>query len=210
MITRIQSNNNKTTNFCALKSNPIKLGQGAQNILAKAGDFSSVHQRLAIGASALLIQPFIDLKNKEVDKDTKKVSAARSAAKAIIGTATGLVVRSSCMKLAELKYAQKDAAGNIIKEAGKIKIDPQKVKRSFGEGFEALKLDEKALSDAIKRVPSVVGTIAALGVMVLTNFLIDAPLTNLTMEKIDKFMEKRLNSKKTTDKTQESAGEQNG
>lgn len=203
MITRIQSNNNKTVNFCALKPSSIQLGKGAQALLTKANDFSSVHQRLAIGASALLMQPIIDMHNKDVDKDTKKVSAIRSAAKAIIGTATGLVVRSGCMKFAELKYAQKDAAGNIVKEAGQIKIDPAKVQKSFGEGFEALKLDDKALSDAIKRVPSVVGTIVALGVMIFTNFLLDAPLTNITMEKIDEFMDKRLKEK-------ESAGEQNG
>ncbi len=211
MITRVQSNNNKALNFGALKMKPVELGQGAQTLLSKAENFSSVHQRLALGGFAFLIQPLIDIKNKDVDEDTRKVSAIRSAAKAIIGTVSGIVVRGGCMKLAEYKYAQKDAAGKIIKEGGKIKIDPLKVQKSFGEGFEALKLDNKALSDAIKRVPSVIGTIAALGVMIFTNFLIDAPLTNITMEKINKFMESRTQGKSTeTSKPQGSEGVQNG
>lgn len=205
MITKIQSSSNASPAFGALKIKPVVLGDKAQKVLNGASDFSSVHQRLALGLFALGIQPLIDLRNKDVDDDTKKVSAVRSAAKAIIGTATGIVVRGGCMKLAELKYAQKDAAGKIIKEGKKIKIDPAKVQKAFGEGFGALKLDEKTLSNAVKRVPSVVGTIAALGVMIFTNFLIDAPLTNKTMDKINELMEKYFAKKK-----QESQGEVNG
>lgn len=189
MITKIQSTNN-TTNFCALK--PLKLGNMAQNILTKANNLSSIHQRLAIGASAFLIQPFIDLRNKEVDKDTRKVSAVRSAAKAIVGTATGIVIRGACMKAAELKYAKKDSAGKIIREAGKIVIDKNKVRKSFGKGFDKLNLDNNALSKAIKRTPSVVGTLAALFIMIGTNFLIDAPLTNKTSDFFEKITKKYL------------------
>ena len=55
MITRVQSNNNKTLNFGALKMKPVELGQGAQTLLSKAENFSSVHQRLALGGFAFLI-----------------------------------------------------------------------------------------------------------------------------------------------------------
>lgn len=181
MITKIQSTNN-TISFRALK--PIVLGEKAQKFLSKTSDFSSVHQRIAIGTFAFLIQPLIDLNNKDVDKDTSKVSAVRSASKAVVGTATGIVIRGGCMKLAERKFAKKDAAGNILREAGKAIIDPEKVKKIFGKGFDSLNLDQKALNNAFNRVPLVVGTLAALGIMVATNFLIDAPLTCKLTEKL--------------------------
>ena len=206
MITRIQGNNNNL-NFGA-HFKPIELGDKAKRFLDKASDFSSIHQRIAIGGSALILQPLIDMGNKDVDKDTRRVSAARSAAKAIIGTITGLAVRAGCIWGAELKYAQRDAAGKVIKEAGKIKIDPQKVQKNFKQGFDALKLNDEALRDAVKLVPSVVGTIAALGVMVFTNFLIDAPVTNKIMEKINKYLESREKGS-NNQSVQESAGEKN-
>lgn len=183
MISKIQSNNN-TVNFRALK--PIELGKTAQNILSGANNLSSVHQRIAIGTSAFLLQPLIDLRNKEVDKDTREVSAVRSAAKAVVGTATGIIIRDLCMKFAEFKYAKKDAMGNIMREAGEIIIDPEKVKQSFGKGFDALNLNPKELADAVKRVPAVVGTLAALLIMVVTNFVVDAPLTNKLSESLEK------------------------
>ncbi len=195
MITRVQSNNNKV-NFGALKLKPIELGKNAQTALGKINDFSSIHQRLAIGTFGLVIQPMIDIHNKEVDEETRKTSAVRSAAKAIIGTATGIVVRGACMKASELKFAKRDALGKIVKENGKLVLDEQKIKNTFKEGFEHLNLDEKTLSDSVKRVPSVIGTIAALGVMIITNFVVDAPLTNITMEKINKFMEEHFARKK--------------
>ena len=185
MITRIQSNNN-TINFGALK-----LNKGAQNFLTKADNFSSVHQRLALGVFGLIVQPAIDLKNKEVDEDTRKVSALRSAAKAIIGTTTGIIVRGGCIKAAELKFAKRDSNGAVLKNAKKTVIDENKIYKTFKKGFDSLKLDDKQLKEAINRVPSVIGTIAALCVMIATNFLVDAPLTNKTMEKLEEIMAKK-------------------
>lgn len=196
MITRIQSNNTAPS-FGAL--NPSK---GVEKFLTKAADFTSVHQRLALGLTALAIQPTIDLRNKDVDEDTRKVSAVRSAAKALIGTTTGIIVRATTIMLSASIFAKRDGAGKIIKELkangkkGSYVIDPQKVKRICAQGFE--KLD----ADAIKRIPSVVGTIAALGIMIFSNFIIDAPLTNLAMDKINKFMEKYF-AKKQDNKARE-------
>ena len=50
-------------------------------------------QRILIGATGLAIQPFIDLNNKNVDKETRKTSAWRTAAKIIAGTIVGVAVR---------------------------------------------------------------------------------------------------------------------
>lgn len=184
MITRVESNNNKIS-FCALK--PPALGNKAQKMLTKIENFSSVQQRLAIGGTALLIQPVIDLNNKEVDKDTRWVSAIRSAAKAIVGTATGILVRGACMKATELKLAKRDVTGKIIKEAGNVVVDPNKIRKMLGNSFDSLNLSPKELSDALNRVPSVIGTLVALGVMIITNFALDAPLTNKSAEFVEKF-----------------------
>ena len=177
MIKNVQSNNN-TLNFGAIKLKP--LGTNVQNVLKSADNFSSVHQKLILGTFGLIVQPAIDLRNKEVDKDTRKISALRSAAKAIIGTATGLIVRTITIKGAELAFSKKGGSGRIL--------DEQKIYKTFQKGFDSLRLDGDKLSDAIKRTPSVIGSLVALGVMIFTNFLVDAPLTNLTMEKLDKFM----------------------
>lgn len=190
MITRVQSNN-KSVTFGSLNAS-----KGAQKLLTKAADFTSVQQRIALGVSALAFQPLIDLRNKDVDEDTRKVSAVRSAAKAIIGTTTGVIVRGGTILLGAMLFAKRDAAGKIIKEVAQngkkssYVLDPDKIKKICGDGFK--NLDE----DAIKRIPSVVGTIAALGVMLFSNFLVDAPLTNAVMGKINEVMDKHFSKKR--------------
>ncbi len=188
MITnKIQSSNN-TVSFRAIK--PISISEKAQKFLKNASDFSSVHQRIAIGGTAFLFQPLVDLRNKEVDKDTRKVSAVRSAAKAVVGTATGIAIRGACMKIAELKYSTKGADG-------KIKIDINKIKKAFGENLNNLSLSEKELIAAAKRIPSVIGTLTALVVMIATNFAIDAPLTNMLSDFFEKTAKKYIDDNKT-------------
>ena len=60
------------------------------NGIKKTGEkISSAEQRLILGASALMSQPFIDANNKRVDEKTRKVSVARTIAKIVAGTFTG-------------------------------------------------------------------------------------------------------------------------
>lgn len=59
---------------------------------------TSAHQRGILGATALLTQPFIDAKNKDVDDKTRKYSVARTIAKIIAGTMTGVAIRYGCIK----------------------------------------------------------------------------------------------------------------
>ena len=168
-----------SVNFTSSPKKALELGRGAQNVLKKVSGFSSVQQKLALGTCAFLIQPVIDLNNKDIDKNTRELSAVRSASKAVIGTATGIVIRSYCIKFAEKAMAKKDEAGKVLRDTlGKVEIDPKKVVKIFG------KMDEKA----VQNVPPVLGTFMALGIMMFTNFLIDAPLTNFAMNKISKFM----------------------
>ena len=48
--------------------------------------WSSPHQRAILGVTALVMQPYIDWKNKSVDEKTRKVAVARTVAKIIAGT----------------------------------------------------------------------------------------------------------------------------
>lgn len=131
---------------------------------------SSPQNRLILGVTALMTQPFIDLSNKSVDEDTRKVSAARTVAKIIAGTTTGVLIRSGCIH----------AIDAFTKHANEITPD-MKFKK-----FRSLFLPQEVLED-LSQYKKSLGTILSLFVMVFTNFLLDAPITKyLTNKFIDK------------------------
>lgn len=133
---------------------------------------SSPEQRLILGVTALASQPFIDGHNKRVDKETRKVSVARTVAKIIAGTLTGVLIRRGCIKGI-------DCMSKIAKEGEVL----PKWKQFFTPAVKNLDID------AFKQYKNALGTITALVVMLFTNFLIDAPLTkyltNLFVAKAD-------------------------
>lgn len=139
--------------------------------------FSSPENRLILGVSALMTQPFIDAQNKKVDEETRKVSVARTVAKIIAGTLTGYYVRAGCI--------------NLIDEMTKL---PSEVKNpnSFGGKLRMLFTPDDAKTGALKslkKYKNALGTTISLVVMLFTNFLIDAPLTKyLTNLFTDKFI----------------------
>lgn len=134
---------------------------------------SSPQQRLILGATALMSQPFIDLYNRKVDEDTRKISAMRTIAKIIAGTTTGFAVRYAC-NLAVEKFINAPIKGA---KAWKSWLYP-KIKVTE-EGLRHYKLS--------------LGAIIALGVMMITNFAIDAPSTKyLTNKFIDKSKEREV------------------
>ncbi len=128
----------------------LTLGPKSQKVLNKIGSLQSPGQRLIFGAAALAIQPVIDKHNPWVDKDTREASADRSKAKAIVCTATGVIIREACI-----------LGTNAILHGKNL----------------ASKLPEFVTKDKAHSA-GVIGTLMGLGVMVFTNFLIDAPLTN--------------------------------
>lgn len=136
-------------------------GEKAINFFDK---FISVPEnRLIIGVSALASQPWIDLYNKDVDEKTRKVSCARTIGKIISGTITGVLIRKGFIKLAQ-NYSKVGAKG---------------VKRLF--------TPSDAVSDsdhAYKQYQNAMGTLLAVVGLVFSNFLIDAPLTNLITNRI--------------------------
>ena len=132
----------------------VTCGEGrVTNVIKKAGEkISSAEQRLILGASALMSQPFIDAKNKNV-------SVARTIAKIVAGTFTGFVIRKACIK--SIKALSHIPQKGVPK--WKSILTPEGIK------------DNK--TDAFSQYRNAVGTIVALVVMLFTNFLIDAPLT---------------------------------
>lgn len=134
-------------------------------------NISSAEQRLILGASALMSQPFIDAHNRNVDEKTRKVSVARTIAKIIAGTTTGFIIRKGCIKGIE-------AMSQIHKEGipyYKTIFTPNGI------------LDN--MTDAFKQYRNAMGTIVALIVMMFTNFAIDAPLTKFLTNKLVKRQE---------------------
>ncbi|MCI1273940.1 MAG: hypothetical protein LKG27_05855 [Clostridiaceae bacterium] len=134
---------------------------------------TSPENRLILGVTALASQPFIDLNNKKVDKETRKVSVARTVAKILAGTLTGVLIRRGCIKWV-------DAMSKVAKEGEKL----PKYKQFF---TPTRLINEIKDADKFEQYKNVLGTVVALGVMLFTNFLIDAPLTKyLTNLFVDK------------------------
>jgi len=139
---------------------------------------SSPEVRLITGVTALASQPFIDLHNKEVDEKTRIVSCAKTIAKIVVGTTTGVLVRHGCIKLAELGCQFKKVSGEAVKWS-----------TLFTPGF-ATNIDQ------IIQHRKTIGTILAVVVSLFTNFAIDMPLTKfLTNIFTKKFENQKTDSK---------------
>lgn len=152
----------------------------------KIGDwkYSAAFQRFISGVTAIFTQPFFDLHNKYVDEDTRKTSAARTLGKIIAGTLTGVAIRWACVKATENYTRTEKTEEYLIKnnKADKAlkEILPKHQKLLTKE------MIEKATYREIKNYRSAFGTLAAVGIMLFTNFLIDAPLTTYLTNKIVK------------------------
>ena len=117
--------------------------------------------RGVMGATALLTQPAIDYYNHRVDDETRTVSRNRTIAKIIAGTLVGMfVVRGPVHKFVK-KYAN---------PAGKGKWDKILLPKIY---LEELTKNENAL----KNYQASISMAIALGLMSITNFVLDAPLT---------------------------------
>lgn len=140
---------------------------------------SSAEQRLILGASALMSQPFIDGHNRNVDEKTRKVSVARTIAKIIAGTFTGYFIRKGCIK--GIKALSQIPGPNVPK--WKTVFTPKNAKDNT--------------TDAFLQYRNAMGTVVALVVMMFTNFIIDAPLTKfLTNALVKKGEEKNVEAKR--------------
>ena len=145
--------------FDSMPSWELKKGKVLNGIKWAGQHISSPQNRVILGATALMSQPFIDLHNKRVDEETRKVSAARTTAKIIAGTTTGFLVRYYAIKAVE-KFTQ-----NPIKAEKAIEsfFFPKGIAHTTVKGLQQHKFT--------------IGTFLSLGIMLFTNFAIDAPLT---------------------------------
>lgn len=150
-------------------------------------EISSAENRLILGATALMTQPFIDYNNKSVDEDTRKVSVCRTLAKILAGTLTGFAIRKGCIKSIE---AFSKLPTSIDKMGKKVELTRLNT-------FFSPKNAASDVTDAYKQYRNAFGTITALVVMTFTNFLIDAPLTNYLT---NKFVKKAGGTKNETSK----------
>jgi hypothetical protein len=137
-------------------------------------NMSSAENRLILGVTALMSQPFIDLNNKKVDEETRLVSCAKTIAKIIAGTITGVLVRKGCIKLVSSwsKIPQLVNGKNTATKKIQTLFTPQGVDINN--------------PDKYKQYLNTVGTIVALFAMTVTNFLIDMPLTKFLTNKFTK------------------------
>lgn len=111
---------------------------------------SSPEQRLIMGVTALFSQPFIDLNNKRVNEETRLMSFSRTLAKIVVGTTVGFSVRKGAIKFAK---------DYIVKKM------PE---------------HQKNLNDLIcQNQANTIGSVLGIVVSLFTNFLIDAPLTQI-------------------------------
>lgn len=144
------------------------VGQRADKFYKTAGrEISSAENRLILGATALMSQPFIDFYNRKIDEDTRRVAVCRTIAKIIAGTATGYAVRKGTIGL--IKQLSHLPGKDVPK--WKTLLTPKKV--------------QKVDTDEFKQYQNAIGTFTSLGVMLFTNFLIDAPLTKFLTNKFN-------------------------
>ena len=149
-------------------------------------------QRIILGATALATQPFIDLNNKDVDEETRKISAARTIAKIIAGTTVGVIVRYAGIwaanRYSKFEKVFADADKKIVE-----KIIPDKKNGFLTPAFAKntiFPISEAELAKRMTRYRKAMGTLLATIAMVATNFLCDAPLTKYLTKVFQKGLEK--------------------
>ena len=119
------------------------------------------YNRLALGVAAISSQPFMDYFNPKVDRDTATASAIRTTSKIAVCTTVGFAVRGACYNLVDKYVHGSEKEGSTLLTPNSILQEKSKELRNA-----KLKLHKNAMS-----------TVTALGVMLFTNFLLDAPLT---------------------------------
>lgn len=168
-------------------------------------DFTSAGQRLISGVTALMTQPFFDLYNDKTDEKTRIVSTARTLGKILAGMTTGVLIRHLCIKSMD-RFCKTAATEADLVEKGVKQV----AKTAFSKREQWLlpKKYEDAPLRQIKKYKNAFGTLAAVIIMIGTNFLIDAPLTFfLTSKFVKKFTKTQdSDSKVNTDSKSASGG----
>ena len=209
---RRQSNAKCVASDCPMSNSPAFKGfnivvdeKASGHIKWLGDDFTSAMQRLVSGITAFVTQPFFDLTNDKTDEQTRIVSCSRTLGKIIAGTLTGVVIRDLCIR------AMDNFCKNEVTEKERVRKQTEKMEKAGNSGtvkpartefkpHEQWLLPEKANTATfreIKKYKNAVGTFAAVGIMIFTNFLIDAPLTTYLTNVFTEKFKGVLNKPKT-------------
>ena len=131
--------------------------------LTKVGQkLASPHwNRLALGVAAISTQPFFDLNNKKVDRETAVTSSLRTTAKIIACTTVGFIVRGTSYAIANKLIHASEKEGSTL-------LTPKRILAEKDPEIRKIKVNLHK---------NTTSTLLAFLVMMFTNFLLDAPLT---------------------------------
>lgn len=159
----------------------VKSGKKIGHLNNFGEKFTSPHNRAIMGITALVSQPLFDIYNNDVDKKTQNYSCAKDIAKIVVGTAVGVIIRAL-----SIKYAKR---GCMVPKAGETL---KKWQTAFMP--DGVSLEEQA--KYVKAHANTIGTVIGTATGLVTNFIIDMPLTKLfTNYLTPKVQEARENSK---------------
>ena len=128
--------------------------------------------RLIMGVGALAFQPAIDYHNHRVDEETREIARNRTIAKIIAGATVGILCARWPAHFMVKKMTQLD---------GKSKFSKSLLPNFWHTAMQDLRKNEDSLGNY--RVAW--STFIAMGIMVFTNFLLDAPLTKYLTNKFN-------------------------
>lgn len=178
------------------------VGETTEKLVKWFGKCSTPMNRFILGVAAVMIQPWIDLHNKDVDEKTRKVSRARTIAKNIAGVATGIPIRILCIKSIDAltRTPEELKRTNKSKTSWNTALIPDKVLNKDTQ--EWVNFTDEHFGEALRLVKKhreAIGSTVALVVMLFTNFALDVPITKyLTNKLIDK--DEAKNNKKINTK----------
>lgn len=170
--------NRNCNSFKGIPANPKYIPEVIGHVGKVVGDYVNVpEQKLFLATSALLFQPFIDL--KFADEDKKVDSAIKSASKAIAGGLTGVTIRALFLKLTDKFIGYED---DIITSASQsLQKKPTKLNRYlFPDAVNEYAKSDPALAMLhMKQYSKTLGTLFAVLFMILfSNSKLDVPITN--------------------------------
>ncbi|MDD3420268.1 MAG: hypothetical protein PHE78_06680 [Candidatus Gastranaerophilales bacterium] len=117
----------------------------------------SPQQRLILGSTALVTMPIIEAKNPNANEDQKTLAISKTFAKIIAGTTSGFAIRKACNNFIASRIENMESG-----------LNPK--------NFLNLAVDEIERNKTAV-FGNTIGTFVASFVMVLTNYLWDAPVT---------------------------------
>lgn len=203
-ITQQQNRQNFTASFKDAAANFLTKHPKAPAVVAGLAGSSVIAQKVVMSGSEATIGPAMDIGvGKAITKFTdekddrtnqsSKVQAVRTFAQSVGGTITGVIIRGVCIAASTAVLAKLGTkAGSKI---GQLVADGLKPEQNLYKYKEKMTAWGKSLGGAI-----------AIGVMMFTNFLIDAPFINWINKKSLDAIEKFKNRGKTSEaeqKTQE-------